>query len=67
MVFHTKDGFGGCLGLTSHVRLGLNGADLGELFDLWSQGPCLMVVPVKLWDKRKKRLFFISVRIITRG
>ena len=56
MVVQNGDGSCGCLGLSSHVSLGLNGAELGELVDLRSRGPCSIVVPVESRDSRKKRL-----------
>ena len=33
MVVQTKDGSGDCLGVSGHVILGLDGADLRELVD----------------------------------
>ena len=41
MVVQNEHGSGGCLGLSSHVSLGLNGADLGELVNLRTLGTCL--------------------------
>ena len=56
MVVQDEDDSGDRLGFSGHLRLGLNGADLGELVDLRSRGPCLMVVPVELINSRKKGL-----------
>ena len=44
------------LGLSRHVSLGLNDADLGELVDFEVSRVFLEVVPVESWDSRRKRL-----------
>ena len=54
MTVRAKDGSGDCLGLSNHVNLGLNGSDLGELFDFEVSRALLEVVPVELQDSRTK-------------
>ena len=56
MVVQAEDGSGDCLGLSGHVSLGLNGADLGELVDFEVSRALLEVVTVESQDSRRKRL-----------
>ena len=56
IVVHTDDGFGGFLGLSSHVSLGLNGDGLGELVEFEVLRDLLKVMPAESRDSIKKQL-----------
>ena len=54
MVVQVDDGYGNCLGLSGHVRLGLNGVGLGKLVDFEVSKALLEVVSIESRDSRKK-------------
>ena len=63
----TDNGYGGCLGLSSHVSLGLNGDDLGELFEFEVLRDLLKVMLVTSQHSRKKQLSMIRLGISAGG
>ena len=47
MVAQTDDGSGGCLGVSSHVSLGLNGVELAELVEFEVLRDLVEVMPTE--------------------